>query len=382
MRTALQTTPKVVAPPLLVGAPLMALVVALALAACGPAHPSAPSSSPFAPGARPSGAPIVSKGRCATNRAAGTITYLTGFQWEASVGILDPIAAKAEGFYADLCLSVDLVPGTGDPAASGQLVAAGKATLTELGSPDDAIHDLAGSPSIPVDAVATYGNTTIDTLLTMPSVTNLRDLDGKTLGYKGAMPPDVTAMLENAGVKITSLKEISVGYDPTILPRGEVQALTAYKSNEPIQLKDDGYKVRQWDPAKFGLKGAFNVLDVNRSWAKAHPAALEDFLRATFKAFYYCRQHAHVCVEAAAKYQAGYPVRQNVQRWQVESGIVMKTLLAGHGVGYQDVAQWQPEYDLLKHYHLVDRSVDLASIIDPSYVDAIYHGGSLIWPGR
>ena len=236
---------------------------------------------------------------------AGTITYLTGFGWQASVGILDPIAAEALGYYSAMCLRVQLRPGNGDPTSSSQLVAAGRATVTELGSPSDAITAAAGG--IPIDAVATYGNTTASTLLTMPSVTNLRQLDGKTIGYKGAMPPIITAMLEKAGVNLHSVKEVSVGYDPTILPRGQVQALTAYKSNEPIQLKDDGYKFHEWDPGSFGLNGAFNVFDANRTWANAHPGAMEDFLRATFEAYHYCLSHASTCVQEAARYQAGLP---------------------------------------------------------------------------
>jgi len=324
---------------------------------------------------------LVSPARCAANRAAGKITYLTGFEWEASVGILDPIVAKAQGFYRAMCLTVDLVPGNGDPTSSGQLVAAGKATVTELGSPYDAIDDVAGSPSIPVDAIAIYGNTTIDTLMTMPSVTNLRQLDGKTLGYKEAMPPDITAMLIKAGVNLKSVKEVAVGYDPTILPRGQVQALTAYKSNEPVQLEDDGYKIREWDPGTFGVKGAFNVFDVNRAWAKSHPGSVEDFLRATFEAFHYCLTNAVTCVDDAAKLQAGYDVHQNVQRWQIESGFVQDTLVPGHGLGYQALAQYTPEYKLLLQYHLVKSGVDLSAIFDPSYVDAIYKGSSLVWPG-
>jgi ABC-type nitrate/sulfonate/bicarbonate transport system substrate-binding protein len=331
--------------------------------------------------AAPSGGALVSKSRCAANEAAGTLTYLTGFGWEASVGILDPIAAKAQGFYGDMCLRVKLVRGNGDPTSSGQLVAAGRATITELDSPYDAIDDAAGTPSIPVDAIATYGNTTIDTLLTMPSVTNLRQLDGKTIGYKGAMPPDITAMLKKAGVDLASLKEVNVGYDPTILPRGQVQALTAYKSNEPVELKDDGYEVRQWDPDSFGFAGAFNIFDVNRGWAAAHPGAVEDFLRATFEAFHYCLSHTLTCVEDAAKYQAGYEVHQNLQRWRVESGDVDSTLLSGHGVGYEEKGEWQPEYKLLLEYNLIKRRVDPNSIINAMYVDAIYHGSSLIWPG-
>ena len=322
---------------------------------------------------------LVSSARCAANRAAGTITYLTGFGWQASVGILDPIAADALGYYSAMCLHVQLKPGNGDPTSSGQLVAAGRATVTELGSPSDAITAAAGD--IPIDAVATYGNTTASTLLTMPSVTNLRQLDGKTIGYKGAMPPIITAMLEKAGVNLRSVKEVSVGYDPTILPRGQVQALTAYKSNEPIQLKDDGYRVREWDPGSFGLNGAFNVFDANRTWANAHPGAMEDFLRATFEAYHYCLSHVGTCVQEAARYQAGYPVHQNVQRWQLETGEVDGTLLPGHGVGYEDHAQWEPEYKILLADHLIKHPVSLATIINPAYITAIYHGPSLIWPG-
>lgn len=325
------------------------------------------------------GKTLVSSARSAANRAAGTITYLTGFGWQASVGILDPIAADALGYYNAICLHVELKPGNGDPTSSGQLVAAGRATVTELGSPSDAITAAAGG--IPIDAVATYGNTTASTLLTMPSVTNLRQLDGKTIGYKGAMPPIITAMLEKAGVNLRSVKEVSVGYDPTILPRGQVQALTAYKSNEPIQLKDDGYKFREWDPSSFGLNGAFNVFDANRTWANAHPGAMEDFLRATFEAYHYCLSHVSTCVQEAARYQAGYPVHQNIQRWQLETGEVDGTLLPGHGVGYEDQAQWEPEYKILLADHLIKHPVSLATIINPAYIAAIYHGPSLIWPG-
>jgi NitT/TauT family transport system substrate-binding protein len=324
---------------------------------------------------------LIGASRCASNRAAGTITYLTGYSFQASVGILDPIAAVAQGFYRDMCLAVTLDPGTGDPASSGQLVATGRATITELGSPSDAVTDVAGTPSIPVDAIATYGNMSASTLLTMPSITNLRQLDGKVIGYKGAMPPIITAMLEKAGVKMSSLHEVAVGYDPTILPRGQVQALTAYKSNEPLQLRDAGYKIREWDPESFGLHGAFNVLDVNRKWAQAHPGAVEDFLRATFEAFNFCVSHAARCVADAAKYQAGYPVKLNIQRWQVESHEVLSTLLPGHGVGYETRAQWQPDYQLLLEYHLIKHPVDVNAIIDPKYVDAIYHGRNLVWPG-
>ncbi len=354
----------------------MPLAVASATVLAAFASPAAGTTKTVAATAPPM---LAGAARCAANRAAGPITYLTGFGWQASVGILDPVAALAQGFYQQLCLNVHLKPGTGDPTSSSQLVAAGRATLGELGSASDAITAAAGG--IPIEAVATYGNTTANTLLTMASVTNLRQLDGKTIGYKGAMPPLITAMLVKAGVNLKTVREVSVGYDPTVLPRGQVQGLTAYKSNEPLQLRDEGYHIREWDPGSFGLHGTFNVLDVNHAWAQAHPSALRDFLRATFHAFYWCQAHAPSCVRDAARYQAGYDVSQNLQRWRVESAEVTANLLPGHGVGFEDLSQWQPEYHLLLAYHLIAHPVDLAALIDPSYVDAIYRGRSLVWPG-
>jgi hypothetical protein len=72
------------------------------------------------------GGALVSSSRCAANEAPGTVTYLTGFAWDASVGILDPVAARAQGFYRAMCLTVQLRPGNGDRSTSGQLVAAGE----------------------------------------------------------------------------------------------------------------------------------------------------------------------------------------------------------------------------------------------------------------
>jgi putative hydroxymethylpyrimidine transport system substrate-binding protein len=205
-------------------------------------------------------------------------------------------------------------------------------------------------------------------------------LQGKTLGYKGSMPPQITAMLEAQGVDVSQVHEVGVGYDPTVLPRGQVQALTAYKSNEPVQLRDQGFKIREWDPDSYGIKGSFNVLVANPSFARAHPDAVEDFLRATFEAYQHCLGAAQVCAEDSAKLSPGYDVAQNVQRWGIESGLVNHSLLPGQGVGAQSVAQWQPEATLLLQDHLIKAKPELAALIDTQYVTAIYHGSRLIWP--
>ncbi|MGH9121703.1 MAG: ABC transporter substrate-binding protein, partial [Acidimicrobiales bacterium] len=323
---------------------------------------------------------LVSPSRCASNRAAGTITYLTGFGYEGDVGILDAVAAKAGGLYADECLNVVLQSGNGDPGAAAQLVDSGRVTIAELGSPSDAITDVAGGSSL--SAIATYGNVPAITLLTTSAITNLRQLEGKTLGYKGSMPPQITAMLESAGVDVSKIREVGVGYDPTILPRGQVAALTAYKSNEPVQLADDGFKgIREWNPDSYGIKGSFNVLVTSPSFAQAHPSAVEDFLRATFRAYAACASKPAPCIADAARISAGYNSRQNTQEWNLQVSEVASSVLPGKGIGSESVAQWTPEAHLLVADHLIPTAPNLSSIIAPQYVASIEGDGGVSWPG-
>src|SRR5882757_4444490 len=67
------------------------LASALVAAACGsggkPAMPPPGSSR------------LISSNRCAQNKAAGKITFLTSFDYAASVGILDVLAADEVGYF-------------------------------------------------------------------------------------------------------------------------------------------------------------------------------------------------------------------------------------------------------------------------------------------
>src|SRR5205823_2753896 len=134
-----------------------------------------------------------------------------------------------------------------------------------------------------VAGVLTYGNVGQVELLTIDdgSITSLKDLEGKTLGYKGAMPAQLTSMLVAAGVDVEKVQQVSVGFDPAILTQGAVQALQAYKDNEPRLLRDQGHQIREWNPADFGVRGTFSVMIANAAFGSEYPTAMEDFVRAS-----------------------------------------------------------------------------------------------------
>lgn len=348
-----------------------------AVAGCGSTASTAPG--PGTAGSTPASGALIGAARCAANRAAGRITYLSGFQWTATVGTIDVVAAAARGYYRDMCLDVALQAGTGDPTLAAQTTASGTSTIAEVGGASDVVT--AVSHGIKVKAVATYGNVAAITLITMATTTDLRQLEGKTLGYKGTMPPTITALLTRAGVDVTKIKEVKVGYDPTILPRGQVQALTGYKSNEVPSLIAAGFKVTEWDPERYGITGTFNTLVANPAFASAHPMALQDFLRATFKAYDYCHTNIDTCLAAEATIsETGFETASNKARWGVESKLADRSAPTGKGVGAQSVAQFTPEAQLLAADKLITSVPDLSTVVDPSYFDAVHRGASVVWP--
>jgi ABC-type nitrate/sulfonate/bicarbonate transport system substrate-binding protein len=361
-------------------------VAAFALAACtggSGSKPAGSSSSAPASGttsatanaALPASVRGISAARCAQNKAAGKITFLSPFQYAASVAILDVLAAQQQGYFTAMCLNVVFKPGGVNTA----LVSSGQAQLGGVGGPSDAITAVANGAKIV--GVSTYGNTSAIELLTLASsgINTLADFKGKTLGYKGAMPPILEAMFAKAGVANSSIREISVGYDPTILVKGQVKALVAYKSNEQPALEKMGVKLKVWDPQKFGLPSAFNTQIANRAFATAHPTAVQDFLRASYAGFAFTDAHLPTVLAYAAKLTGGgnYDIAANTVRWRAESSLVRSTLLPGHGLGWQTTAQWKPELGYLEQFKLIPKPVDLVPLVDNSFNASIYDGTAL-----
>lgn len=323
---------------------------------------------------------LISKERCELNKAAGQIIYLTTFAYAATVSVLDPVVADELGYFKSLCLDVKLQPGLDNV----QLVSAGRAQIAGLGNPSVVMTGIANNAEIV--GIATYANTPALEIITMEDgpIKSLKDLEGKTLGYKAAIAPQISAMLEKAGVDASKVHQVSVGFDPHILPNGTVDALLAYKSNEPLLLRSEGFSVKEWDPAKYGIKASFNTFAANRDFAQKHPTAVEDFLRASFHAYDWINKSEANLDEAlgyaAKRSTAGYDLKISKARWQAEVTLVKESQVPGTPLGWQSAEQWKPEAEMLTEYNLVKQAPDVSTAQTNAFVAAIYKDGALIWP--
>jgi len=358
-------------------ASLTAVVLTFGVAACSSGSPADSASSGTA----------ISAKRCEENKAAGPITYLSGYQFQSSASILEYVAASKLGYFSDLCLNVQLKPGTGDTAQNTKLLASGQATVSAIAQ-QDLIQ--ARANGIDIEGISSYSNAGLDILMTNPDITDLTQLDGKVVGHKGYVPASVEAMMVKAGVDWKSLTLVKEGYDPSVLPRKQdgLAALTGFISNEPNQLKAAGDKVTVWQPVKYGIPSSLGAMAVNPAFAKAHPTAVQDVLRAALHAYDYCSAsdaNTEKCVGFAADLSGGatYDKKLNATIWKTETQVVADNPTPGQPLGGMDPANVTKLVDMLHQFEIVPDSVtgdEAAKWFDNSYIEAIYKGDTLIWP--
>lgn len=365
------------------------LALAGVLAGCGSSSTSNGGSASGAGGhsanATAKGA-LVSGAVCKRNSAVGPITFVSPYSYDASAGIMDVFMAQKLGYFKDLCLTVDINAAsfTGE-----ELVSSGRAQVTGIGSAADAMLSAAGGANL--TGVATYGDTDPHVILTNEKVKTLKQLEGGTLGYYTNINVGSLQMLQNAGVDVSKIKLVKLtSYDPTLVPRDVVDGLVGYASNQGTALKATGLPYHAFYPSQYGVKGTYNIMQFNTTWLHEHTAVAADFMRADLKALAYCLTNKLACVkyvsqQAAANHQgAGFPLKQQIAVWNVESQFVES---APRPLGSETVAEWAPEYALVKKFGRQagltadDKIPPLASMLDPSLVDSLYHGNTLIWPG-
>jgi hypothetical protein len=352
------------------------VAVVMLAAACGSS-----TSSGSSPQAGASASPgLISSSECAANKAAGTITYVSPFGFDASAGIIDVFAAQKLGYFKDLCLNVNFVTNSQDSTA---LVSAGKAQVTNVGSAADYLTAVGSGSNI--KAVATYGDTSDYCIITKKGITSLPQLTGKTLGYHFVKEAPILAMLTAAGVNLNGVHFVNTSnYDPNQVVQGKIDAVGCYQSNEPLTLNAEHAQFNEFKPAQFHVTGTFNVQFFNKNFLAAHYAAAKDWMRADLHAFDYCAAHQSACVNIEGSYaqQAGaeFVASHERQVWALESALAQDHTLPGNGVGVESVAEFQPEAQELVHFGLMKSVPPVSSVEDTTMVAALYHGKVLIWP--
>jgi NitT/TauT family transport system substrate-binding protein len=327
--------------------------------------------------------------RCAANKAAGTITYLSSFDFAASASIVDVLVAQSKGYYKDLCLDVKIK--SSFSVDNYPIIAANDAQFSSGGSFSE-MADFAGANDAGFVALAVEGRTGIDALITKDgAVPTLESIKGKKIGVKGAITPSVKAMLAKVG--LVEGKDYTTvlldGFDPTVhIQVPAIVGFPGYKSNEPLQLDAKGIKYKLYDPSSMNIPGSFGIVYTNGTFLAQHASAAQDFMRATMRGL-----ADAVATPAAAAQIAVDAINANgnamhlspegeTARWAVESKLVAKYTTADKPAGLPLVDELTNELTTYASIGLFNgKAPDATTLADASVLKAIYDPtGKVIWP--
>lgn len=328
--------------------------------------------------------------RCAANQAAGTIGYLTGFDFAATASIIDILVAEEKGYYDDMCLDVEVTPSFS--TANYPLIAENDKQFASGGSFSEVVQFNAANQADLV-VMAVEGPTAIDSLIVKPGeAAELSDLAGTTIGVKGKLPPSVAAMLAQAGlVEGTDFNTVLLdGFDPVqhiAIP--SIVGFPGYKSNEPGQLERADIKFDLFDPLDYDIPGSFGVIYTNQQFLDEHPTAAEDFMRATMLGLADAIADPQAAADiAVAKINAGgnpnfLSPEGEVFRWTTDAGLISSLTPKGTGFGVPQTGALQAELDAYSKIGLFGDGAtpDAAAILGDLIVAGVYDAdGKVIWP--
>jgi ABC-type nitrate/sulfonate/bicarbonate transport system substrate-binding protein len=287
--------------------------------------------------------------RCAANEAAGKITYLSSFDFAAAASIVDVVVAEQSGYFDDLCLDVDLTPSFS--TANYPLVASNEAQFSSAGNYTEILNNTGEGAEFV--AFINYGKTPIEALITPEGgAAELSELEGKTIGVKGDIPPSIVALLASAGLsRGTDYDEVQLdGFDPQAHLATGIDALPVYKSNEPGQLDAAGISYNLFDPTEEDIPGTFGLLYTSASFYEENPTAAEDFARAALKGMEDAIADPEAAVAMsvemidAAGNENFLTQEGELFRWQAELAEVLRGTPEGEPVGLIDPALFAAEY--------------------------------------
>jgi ABC-type nitrate/sulfonate/bicarbonate transport system substrate-binding protein len=298
--------------------------------------------------------------------AVFAMTFMAGYKPQANLPFVGAYVAQEKGYFADekLDVKIEHSPGRGEHV---QLLVAGKVHVTTMDAAT--ILQRRADPGLPVVSIGLVGQKGQQAFVALADsgMTTPKDWEGHLVGFKGAPPPDLYALLSAAGADLDQVSLVNVGFDPRVLTEGQVDVYPVFKSNEPFLIQQWGYNLTLWDAGDYGVPTLGLAYVTSEQFLAEHPQELAHFLRAVMRGIEYAAANRDEAVEIVLKY-AGPETSREHMRFMLD--VELADAQSEHGYGWQSPAQWQALAQMLAEYNALPGS--MAEQVDQAFTTKIW----------
>lgn len=294
---------------------------------------------------------------------------MAGFRPQANLPFVAAYLAKTRGFFADEGLDVEIQHSSGSEHL--RLILEKKVDFT-TGTAAQVVRRR--YEDLPLRAIALFGQRGDQGYIVRADsgITGPADFRGKRVGFKsGVVPAELKAMLDSVNLAESDVRLQAVGFDPRVFTEGQVDVYPVFISNEPFTVRKTGLAINVIDPQDFGVATLGLTLLAHNDVLRDDPEFARRFLRAMLRGALYARDHVDEGVQATLAYANG--ADPEAQRYLLETDL--KLASRADGIGRSDLSQWQALEALLRRGDVIDRPVDVATVWEGSFINALYAEG-------
>jgi PAS domain S-box-containing protein len=250
-------------------------------------------------------------------------------------------AAAEKGFYQEAGLEVNIVNGQQAPfhEVENGIVDFG------ISGAGLVVERLKGRPFVALAAI--FQSSPYTWLVRADSeINHPNDFIGKTV-TRQSYADDLSAMLLKFNIHPSQLNIVDPSpADIDNLIAGNVDALTAYVSNEPFWMMSREVDYRTLSPHEFNINFYSDIIFTSEDYLKRHPKIVEAFLEATLRGWQYALEHPHEMIDVILKdYNSQNKTRQHLE-FEAEK-LSELSLYPTVSLGHMTIERWQK---IAEHY--------------------------------
>lgn len=278
--------------------------------------------------------------------------------------------ALDKGFYEDAGIDVTVLPG-GLDSNPIQAAVSGNADLAQVGGVEQAIIGV--SEGLPLTAIAAIQRETPHALISLERnpIRTASDLRGKTIAvaYGDTAEILLKSFMEDQGIKESELTMVPFRFDLTILLRGQVDAITGFRTSQTATLEREGVKPVILDYATGNISSyGYTILASHDTLAKKG-SAIKKFMEASRKGWEYVFDNPDEAMQLM-KERFGESFDVDLSKRQLE--LLRPLMVDSDG----NLSSWDLDENRVEGVieFLTDRGqlkevVDIGALIDNAYTD-------------
>lgn len=190
------------------------------------------------------------------------------------------------------------------------------------------------------------------------------------IGKKIALEPhaaDLITYMSDEGVSLTEVELYDHSFDVSSLLYGEVDAMTAYLTDEPYLLNQEGFDHIIIDPRMGGVDFYGDVLFTTEKLVAEDPDLVERFTQASLRGWQYAMENPEELTNVIFE---KYSKRHSKEHLLFEAEKMQRLVMADVvEIGYSNPGRWERILEIYKEQKMLASPITLDGLFYTDYVD-------------